>query len=80
MSVSTTDLLDGLQFFFFIGRVFNNFFFDLSEPVQVVSHFWQNIEKKNYNEIGNQIVALSKTEGLFVGYLCKIISHSNNLV
>ena len=79
MSVSTTDCLMDCSFFF-IGRVFNSCFFRLKQTGSSSFTLLAKYRKKNYNEIVNQNVALSKTEGLFVGYFCKIISHSNNLV
>ena len=71
-------LLDGLQFFHW--SCFQIFFFRLKRTGSSSFTLLAKYRKKNYNEIVNQIVALSKTEGLFVGYFCKIISHSNNLV
>ena len=46
MSVYTTGCLIDYQLFFSLVMFSVIFFFHWSEPVQVVSHFWQSIEKR----------------------------------
>ena len=57
--------------FFFISRVFCIVFRFKptgSSRFTLPTKYW----KKNCNQIVNQIITLSKREGLFVGYSCKI--------
>ena len=68
MNVNTTDCLPS---FFFISRVFC-IVFRLKRTGSSSFTLPTKYRKKNCNQIVNQIITLSKREGLFVGYSCKI--------
>ena len=66
-------LLDRLSgFYCFQWLCFQKFFFRLKLTGSSTFTLLAKYRKNNYNEIQNQIVALSKIEGFYVGYWCKI--------